>query len=197
MSQLSSGYLTFLTELKQRIRSARIRAAVSVNRELILLYWGIGRDILARQQSEGWGAKVITRLAADLRRAFPEMSGLSVRNLKYMRSLAQAWPDEELVQQVVAQLPWGHNTHLLYAVKSAPNVNGMPAKPSTMAGAATCWLIKSTVACSPDKAEQSPISHALCQPHSRNWRSSSAKIRTALISSRCGRICWSEICSVA
>ena len=112
------SYPVFLAELKQRIRSARLRAALSVNRELVLLYWSIGRDILARQNAEGWGTKVIDRLAADLRRAFPEMTGISARNLKYMRAFAEAWPREEFVQQVVAQLPWGHNTHLLDAVKS-------------------------------------------------------------------------------
>jgi len=112
------GYPAFLAELKQRIRSARLHAALSVNRELILLYWSIGRDILARQHAEGWGSKVIDRLAADLRRAFPEMTGISGRNLKYMRALAEAWPQEEFVQRVVAQLPWGHNVSLLDAIKS-------------------------------------------------------------------------------
>jgi predicted nuclease of restriction endonuclease-like (RecB) superfamily len=84
------GYPAFLAELKQRIRNARLHAALSVNRELILLYWSIGRDILTRQHAEGWGSKVIDRLAADLRRAFPEMTGISGRNLKYMRALAEA-----------------------------------------------------------------------------------------------------------
>lgn len=113
------SYPALLAELKQRIRSARLRAALSVNRELIVLYWGIGRDILARQRAQGWGTKVIDRLAADLRRAFPEMTGLSARNLKYMRAFAEAWPSEEFVQQLVAQLPWGHNVHLLDALKLA------------------------------------------------------------------------------
>ncbi len=102
----AQGYVTLVAELKQRITDARLRAALSVNRELVLLYWGIGRDILSRQESEGWGAKVIDRLAVDLGRAFPEMTGLSARNLKYMRAFAEAWPDLEFVQQVVALLPW-------------------------------------------------------------------------------------------
>lgn len=112
------SYPALLAELKQRIQSARLRAALSVNRELILLYWSIGRDILARQRAEGWGTKVIDRLAVDLRRAFREMTGISARNLKYMRAFAEAWPSEEFVQQVAAQLPWGHNTHLLDALKA-------------------------------------------------------------------------------
>lgn len=117
MTQLSDGYSALLAELKQRIRSARLRTVVSVNGELILLYWSMGRDIVARQRAEGWGAKVITRLAADLHRAFPDMTGISARNLGYMRSFADAWPDHEFVQQVAAKLPWGHNTLLLQSVK--------------------------------------------------------------------------------
>ncbi|WP_392711197.1 YhcG family protein [Rhizobium ruizarguesonis] len=113
----SQSYAAFVSDLKQKIAEARHRASLSVNRELILLYWSIGRDILARQEREGWGAKIIDRLAADLGRAFPEMTGLSSRNLKYMRAFAEAWPDGEFVQQVVALLPWGHNVRLLDAVK--------------------------------------------------------------------------------
>ncbi|KAF1062891.1 DUF1016 domain-containing protein [Burkholderia gladioli] len=115
----AQSYSAFVGNLKQKIAEARHRAGLSVNRELILLYWSIGRDILARQEREGWGAKVIDRLADDLRRAFPEMTGLSARNLKYMRALAEAWPDAEFVQRVVAQLPWGHNVSLLDTVKVA------------------------------------------------------------------------------
>ena len=103
----AESYSAFIGELKRKITEARHRASLAVNRELILLYWSIGRDILARQQREGWGAKVIERLADDLRRIFPEMTGLSARNLKYMRAFAAAWDDAEFVQRVVAQLPWG------------------------------------------------------------------------------------------
>ncbi len=112
-----AGYDELLVQLKERIRGAQVRAALSVNRELVLLYWSIGRDILARQQEQGWGAKVIERLAGDLRHEFPEMKGFSPRNLKYMRAFAAAWPEEAIVQQVVAQLPWGHNVRLLDYVK--------------------------------------------------------------------------------
>jgi predicted nuclease of restriction endonuclease-like (RecB) superfamily len=114
---LPDSYPALVSDLKKRIADARLRATLSVNRELILLYWSIGRDILTRQEREGWGTKVIDRLAADLGRSFPEMTGLSARNLKYMRAFAEAWPDAEIVQQVVAQLPWGHNVRLLDAVK--------------------------------------------------------------------------------
>ena len=112
-------YATLLLTLKERIRTARLRAAVAVNQELILLYWAIGRDILARMSAEGWGAKVVQRLARDLRRDFPDMTGLSARNLAYMRAFAEAYPDRQIVQQVVAQLPWGHNVRLLDTLRGA------------------------------------------------------------------------------
>jgi len=102
------SYQALLGALKERIRSAQVRAALSVNRELILLYWQIGGDIIARQQEHGWGAQVIDRLTADLRVAFPHLKGFSRRNLQYMRAFAETYPDERFVQQVVAQIPWGH-----------------------------------------------------------------------------------------
>jgi len=107
------GYADWLADLKGRIHSAQQRATLTVNRELVLLYWQIGCDILARQAAQGWGAKVIERLAHDLRGAFPEMKGFSPRNLKYMRAFAEAWPDMEFVQAVLAQLPWYHQLALL------------------------------------------------------------------------------------
>jgi len=104
-----SGYADWLAELKTRIHIAQQRAALAVNRELVLLYWQIGRDILERQAKQGWGAKVIERLAHDLRTDFPDMKGFSRANLMYMRAFAEAWPDAAIVQQAVGQLPWGHN----------------------------------------------------------------------------------------
>ena len=111
------SYPDLLAALKARIHGARLRAAVSVNRELILLYWEIGHDLLLRQSAEGCGTGVIDRLAGDLRWDFPDMTGLSPRNLKYMRAFAEARPDRAIVQQLVAQLPWGHNLRLLETLK--------------------------------------------------------------------------------
>jgi predicted nuclease of restriction endonuclease-like (RecB) superfamily len=108
-----SGYAEFLAELKQRIERAQLRASLAVNRELVLLYWQIGREILSRQDRENWGAKVIERLAADLKRSFPDMRGFSPRNLKYMRAFAEAWSEEEFVQAVLAQITWYHNIALM------------------------------------------------------------------------------------
>ena len=112
-----AGYADWLADLKGRIHTAQQRATLAVNRELVLLYWHIGRDILARQAAQGWGAKVIQRLAHDLRTAFPEMKGFSRANLMYMRAFAEAWPDAGIVQQAVGQLPWGHNLVLLSRLK--------------------------------------------------------------------------------
>jgi predicted nuclease of restriction endonuclease-like (RecB) superfamily len=115
---LPADYAAWLAELKTRIHTAQQRATLAVNRELVLLYWQIGRDILDRQGREGWGAKVIERLAQDLRNAFPDMKGFSRANLMYMRAFAEAWPDAEIVQQAVGQLPWGHNLVLLTKLKT-------------------------------------------------------------------------------
>lgn len=118
LTSVPAGYVDWLADLKSRIHSAQQRAALAVNRELVALYWEIGRDILVRQANQGWGAKVIERLSHDLRVAFPQMKGFSPRNLKYMRAFAEAWPDMEFVQQAAAQLPWFHHCTLLDKLKS-------------------------------------------------------------------------------
>ena len=115
---IPDDYTAWLADLKARIHQAQQRATLSVNRELISLYWQLGKDILARQADQGWGAKVIERLSRDLRAAFPEMKGFSRANLLYMRAFAEAWPDPAIVQQPVGQLPWGHNIVLLTRLKS-------------------------------------------------------------------------------
>ena len=118
LAPLPADYGPWLAELKARIHASQQRAARSVNSELVLLYWQIGRDILNRQGREGWGSKVIERLSQDLRNAFPEMKGFSRANLLYMRAFAEAWPDPQMVQQAVGQLPWGHNLVLLSKLKT-------------------------------------------------------------------------------
>jgi len=114
-----AGYREFIAGLKARIHSAQVIAAYSVNRELILLYWQIGSDILVRQQTEGWGAKVIDRLSRDLLHEFPAMKGFSVRNLKYMRKFAETYRDGAIVQELLAQITWYHHITLLDKVKDA------------------------------------------------------------------------------
>jgi predicted nuclease of restriction endonuclease-like (RecB) superfamily len=115
--QLPSGYQELLQELKGRIRTAQVRAAFAVNRELVLLYWSIGRDLSQRFDREGWGGKIVDRLSKDLQAEFPGVEGFSPRSLRYMRALAEAWPDEPILQQVAAKLPWGHHMVLLDRLK--------------------------------------------------------------------------------
>jgi len=114
---LPSGYPELLERLKTRIHASQVRAAMAVSRKMVLLYWSIGKDILARQGAEGWGARVIDRLAHDLQVEFPGVEGFSARTLKYMRALAEAWPDEAIVQRLIAQLPWGYNVRVLDRIK--------------------------------------------------------------------------------
>lgn len=114
---IPAGYADFLASLKQRIQTAQLRASLAVNQELVLLYWGIGKDILARQQKDGWGTRVIERLSKDLRSEFPGMQGLSPRNLGYMKAFAEAWTDESILQAALAKLTWYHNLTLLEKVK--------------------------------------------------------------------------------
>jgi predicted nuclease of restriction endonuclease-like (RecB) superfamily len=129
-----NNYTHILQDLKSKIQSARQRAILAVNSELLFAYWEIGNTILVQQKNEGWGTKVIGRLIADLRAEFPDMKGLSPRNFKYMRAFAQAYPqfmdvrfakpqeyenqDFIIVQQLAAQLPWTHHQVLLDKTKT-------------------------------------------------------------------------------
>ena len=111
------GYNGLLNDLKVRIREGQIKATLSVNKELIILYWDIGKRILEKQIEEGWGTKVIDRLSKDLVKEFPNVRGFSSRNLKYMRKFAEEYPDHEIVQQLAAQIPWFHNCVLMDKIK--------------------------------------------------------------------------------
>ena len=129
-------YAQVLSDLKSKIQIARQQAAVSVNSQLLSVYWEIGKTILNRQQNEGWGAKVIDRLSADLKMEFKDMQGLSVRNMKYMRAFAESWPsfpfvqahlaqiqktveqDDKFMQAPLAQISWYHHITLLEKLKN-------------------------------------------------------------------------------
>jgi predicted nuclease of restriction endonuclease-like (RecB) superfamily len=124
------GYESLLAEIKERVRSAQVRAAVAVNRELVELYWHIGGSIVERQKAHGWGKSVVERLAQDLRVAFPGMTGFSPRNLWRMRAFHLAYTEEAKklprpvadldgvnLPRAVAEIPWGHNADLLDKVK--------------------------------------------------------------------------------
>lgn len=114
----AAEYERYIEDIKNRILRARQKAVTAVNSELVLLYWEIGSIILQKQKNEGWGAKVIDKMSSDLSREFPQMNGFSVRNLKYMMKLAAEYRERTIVQQVVAQLPWGSNIVLLDKLKN-------------------------------------------------------------------------------
>jgi predicted nuclease of restriction endonuclease-like (RecB) superfamily len=115
---LPTDYGDFLKAVKTHITGERLKAVLTANTALILLYWDLGQLILAKQDAEQWGSKVIDRLSHDLKEAFPEMSGFSPRNLKYMRKFAQLWPEKPIVQQSAAQIPWGSTMLILDKIKT-------------------------------------------------------------------------------
>jgi predicted nuclease of restriction endonuclease-like (RecB) superfamily len=128
---LPDDYAAVLGEIKQRIQSERLRVVLAANSAMVRLYWDIGRLILGRQKTEGWGAKVIDRLSGDLQLAYPDMAGLSSRNLLFMRAFAATYPDQAIVKQLVSLLPWGHVIKLLQKIKD-PDIR--------------IWYIKASIA---------------------------------------------------
>jgi len=110
-------YPRLLTEIKERIRSAQYEALKAVNKELVGLYWDIGRMIAERQETEGWGKSVVKRLSADLRQEFPGVSGFSVQNLWYMRQFYTEYHDNERLQPLVGEIAWAHNLVIMNKCK--------------------------------------------------------------------------------
>ena len=113
LAAMPDSYAPFFVAIRERIARERVKAVLAANAAMVLMYWDIGSQILEKQQMEGWGAKVIDRLSHDLKGAFPDMTGFSPRNLKYMRKFAESWPDRSIVQEVLAQITWYHNLALL------------------------------------------------------------------------------------
>jgi len=116
-ASLPESYAATLQEIKAHLRSSRIRAVLAANPIVIEAYWQTGKIILARQQEAAWGAKVIDRLAEDLQAEFPDMSGLTARNLLSMKIFAREFPDGPIAKQPVSQLPWGQIIRLIQMVK--------------------------------------------------------------------------------
>ena len=121
----TKDYMLMFNDIKKDIQTSRVRAALSVNKELTMLYWRIGKSILEKQKELGWGSKVIEQLSQDLKHTFPDMKGFSIRNLKYMQAFCLAYMEfdftqeapAEIVQQLAAQIPWGHNQVILDKLK--------------------------------------------------------------------------------
>ena len=124
------NYLSFLDQLKKDIAESRIKVVFTVNEQLLVLYWKIGNSIFHQRNAEGWGTKIIERLSSDLKSAFPEIKGISARNLKYMQSFSEAYPlflqaslaklesSPAILQVPLAKLPWYHHITLLDKVKN-------------------------------------------------------------------------------
>jgi predicted nuclease of restriction endonuclease-like (RecB) superfamily len=112
-----ADYTALLTDVKDRIRSAQYAALKAVNTELIALYWDIGRMIVERQQGESWGKAVVENLAHDLQEEFPGIKGYSARNLLYMRNFYAAYADFPKLQQLVAEIAWGHSIVIMERCK--------------------------------------------------------------------------------
>lgn len=113
----SKDYLTFLNNIKQDIQTSRIKAALSINKELILLYWRIGKEVLQRKKEQGWGSEVVKALSQDLKHEYPDIKGFGERNLVYMQTFAAAYPDYEFTQATPAQITWYHNQTILDKIK--------------------------------------------------------------------------------
>ncbi|NEN94985.1 MAG: DUF1016 domain-containing protein [Moorea sp. SIO3I7] len=119
MSDLDSGkYRQLLVEVKERIRQAQYQSLKAVNKELITLYWDIGRLIVTRQQGETWGKSVVEQLAKDLQAKFPGISGFSVRNIWNMRNLYLTYSQNEKLQPMVAEIAWSHNLVIMQKCKN-------------------------------------------------------------------------------
>ncbi len=110
-------YHSLFTDIKQKIQKAQLKAVLSVNAEMIFLYWQIGKIINEKQNMEGWSSKIIPKLSKDLKSEFLDTKGFSERNLSYMLRFAKEYPDESILQQAVAKLPWGHNLLLIEKIK--------------------------------------------------------------------------------
>jgi predicted enzyme related to lactoylglutathione lyase len=127
----TTDYKEFIREIKSRIQSAQLKAAVSVNQELLRLYWDVAERIIARQQASAWGDDILEQISRDLQSEFPDMKGFSVRNLKYMRQWYQFWSGKNAIakqvaaqldksaigQQPVAQFPWSQNLVIISKIK--------------------------------------------------------------------------------
>ena len=114
-----TDYPALLAEVKARIQSAQYAALRAVNKELVSLYWDIGRLIVERQQCAGWGASVVERLAADLQAAFPGTGGFSASNLWRMKSFFETYCDAEKLAPLVREIGWSHNLLILSRCKDA------------------------------------------------------------------------------
>ena len=114
----SADYVSLFNDIKKDIQTSRIKAHLSVNRELVMLYWKIGHSILSKQKKLGWGSGVIEELSKDLKLEFPSNKGFSRQNLAYMRQFASEYGKDSIIQQLVGEIPWGHNIEIFTKIKN-------------------------------------------------------------------------------
>jgi predicted nuclease of restriction endonuclease-like (RecB) superfamily len=117
INKLDKNYAITLSELKDKVRKAQVKASLAVNTELIQLYWEIGKTISEQQTNHGWGTKIVEKLSKDLQKEFPDMRGFSLSNLFYMRKFYQSYQDVIILQQPAGEIPWWHNVILMEKVK--------------------------------------------------------------------------------
>lgn len=133
------SYSKFLYDLKNRIREAQISALKSINKELILLYWDIGKAIIEKQNQEKWGSSVIENLAKDLQSEFPGIKGFSSRNLWLMRDLYESYKSNKKMQTLSAEISWSHNTAILQKCNVILNVSFIYACHENVGGVIACY----------------------------------------------------------
>jgi len=115
---LDKEYISFLQEIKSKIKTAQIKAAVKVNEELLRLYWDIAKIIVEKQKESKWGDGIIEKISSDLKKEFPNMKGFSVRNLKYMKQWYLFWQNGQQAVAQIFQIPWGHNIVIITKCKN-------------------------------------------------------------------------------
>ena len=157
LAAMPEGYPILLSGIKEIITRERIKAVMSANIAMVLMYWDIGQFILRRQQQEGWGARVIDRLSHDLKTAFPDMTGFSPRNLKYMRKLPKPGRIGQLCNAPLHNCPGAAIWR--YWINSAIRIHGfgMPIRLWNLAWARTCWFFKSRIGSMNARARPSTI----------------------------------------
>ena len=188
----SKGFSVTTCWRDRRLRAAQSRAVLAVNAGLVRLYWEIGRTILEHQTSEGWGTKVVDRLASDLKAAFPGMKGFSSRNLKYMRTFAERCPDFQIGQQPAAQLPWFHLVTLLTRGDRGPERAWLASQTrSSRGGPETSSSPSSRRGCSIVRARLSPTLRLAFPSHRRSWRRGPSRIPTSSTSLASAMKPWS------
>lgn len=117
--QIDAHYKNWLRAIKHKIKSAQLKAAVTVNTQLLELYWDLGKDIAQKQKEANWGDAVLEQLSVDLKLAFPAIKGFSRRNLYAIKEWYSFYGNgAEFVPQLVAQIPWGHNRLIISKIKN-------------------------------------------------------------------------------